>query len=108
MRIKEFAETFGVDKRTVDYLTNVGVLHPHVLENGYRDYTEKNFEEMPNAIVAMMMDGAESVKEKYKKLEEYDENDWARLHDRLEDKKSKIDRQFDIAWDILAKKSFRR
>ena len=38
MKINEFAKKYGVDKRTIDYWTNCGLLNPSPCENGYRDY----------------------------------------------------------------------
>ena len=44
MNIKEFSEKYSVDKRSIDYWTNLGFLHPGKSEKGsnsrkYRDYT---------------------------------------------------------------------
>jgi DNA-binding transcriptional MerR regulator len=59
MRIKELSEKHGVDKRTIDYWTNKGLLHP-IGElngfNGYRNY-QKRDEENVKLILILKLTG---------------------------------------------------
>lgn len=46
MKINEFAEKYGLDKRQVDYYTNLGLIHPDGKQtNGYREYGPQAEEE---------------------------------------------------------------
>lgn len=47
MKTKEFADACGVDKRTLFYYDEIGVLRPaRILENGYREYDEMQLPRM--------------------------------------------------------------
>lgn len=54
MKIHEFAEKYGLQKRQVDYYTMKGLLNPKVCDNGYRDYSTCE-EEVKGIILAKMM-----------------------------------------------------
>lgn len=84
MMIKEFAEKYQVERRTIDYWTNLGLLHPLVLDNGYRVYGEEAEQEMENILVASMMDGPGSIESKYQKLLDIrSQEDWAKIRDSI-------------------------
>ena len=56
MTIKEFAEKYKIDKRSIDYWTNIGLLHPDQNEsNGYRQYGENAEEEIKLILIAKAM-----------------------------------------------------
>lgn len=44
MLINEISKKTGLTKKAIDYYTNKGLLEPKVLENGYREYSEKDLE----------------------------------------------------------------
>lgn len=46
MRINEVVKLTGVSARTLQYYDEIGLLIPQKLDNGYRDYTEKNLEKL--------------------------------------------------------------
>ncbi len=57
MRISEFSKKYGVDKRTIDYWTNCGFLHPQVNKtNGYREYGPEAEKEIKLLLIAKAMD----------------------------------------------------
>ena len=65
MKISEFAEKYGVDRRSIDYWTNIGLLHPDEtsIEGSYRVYGKKAEEEIKKILIAKAMGG--SPLEKY-------------------------------------------
>ncbi len=73
MKIQEFAEKYGMEKRRIDYLTNLGFLHPEVDEhNGYRDYNQVCEEEAKRIIIIEAM-GWSVTERTIQKLSVYDE-----------------------------------
>ncbi|WP_425538513.1 MerR family transcriptional regulator [Microaceticoccus formicicus] len=46
MLINEISKKTGLTKKAIDYYTNKGLLEPKVLENGYREYSEKDLENL--------------------------------------------------------------
>ena len=60
MKIAEFADKYGVDRRSIDYWTNIGLLHPDGTSegNGYRVYGEKAEEEIKKILIAKAMGGS--------------------------------------------------
>lgn len=69
MTINELAKKYGIDKRTVDYWTTSGYLHPEIMPNGYRDYTGQTEEELKRVLVIDAM--GVNDKEKWLKVLEY-------------------------------------
>lgn len=62
MKTKEFADACGVDKRTLFYYDEIGVLRPaRVLENGYREYDEIQLPRM--GMIRMMQATGLTLKE---------------------------------------------
>lgn len=56
MKINEFAKKYGVPKRSVDYWTNIGILHPECEEkNKYRHYNEQTEEEIKRVLILQAM-----------------------------------------------------
>ena len=65
MRIAEFAKKYEVDRRSIDYWTNIGLLHPDDMVGkgrGYRIYGEKAEEEIKRILIARAM-GASPLEE---------------------------------------------
>ena len=68
MRISEFSKKYGVDKRTIDYWTNCGFLHPQVNKtNGYREYGPEAEKEIKLLLIAKAMDIG-SIEETFESL----------------------------------------
>lgn len=68
MRISEFSKKYGVDKRTIDYWTNCGLLHPQVNKtNGYREYGPEAEKEIKLLLIAKAM-GIGSIEETVESL----------------------------------------
>lgn len=56
VRIKEFTEKYGVERREVDYWTNLGLIRYSVDEqNSYRNYTKESEEDIKRIIVIKAM-----------------------------------------------------
>lgn len=56
MTIKEFAKKYNLDKRTVDYFTNLGIFHPkgsNSESNSYRDYDERCEKEAKIVVICL-------------------------------------------------------
>ena len=60
MKINEFAEKYGVDRRSIDYWTNIGLLHPDGTSegNGYRIYGPTAEMEIKKILIAKAMGGS--------------------------------------------------
>ena len=65
MRINEFAEKYGVDKRQIDYWTNLNLLHPEGTSegNGYRVYGPTAEEEIKKILIVRAMGVDSKLKE---------------------------------------------
>lgn len=103
MLIKEFCEKFGVSRRNIDYWTNLGLLHPVVNENGYRDYGEQAEAEIGYIFIASMMNRPGSLKETVNDIRGYDERQWRKCIHDMQNHKSSINEQFDAAYSIAMK-----
>lgn len=58
MTINDFAKKYGVDKRSVDYWTSLGLLHPETnAKNRYRLYGDKAEEEIKSILIAVAING---------------------------------------------------
>ena len=103
MMMKEFCEKYGVTKRNVDYWTNLGLLHPDIHENGYRDYGERAECEIGYIFIASMMNRPGSLKETVDEMCKYDEKKWRKCIYDMQNRKSSINDQYDIAYSIAVK-----
>lgn len=56
MRINELSKKYGVDRRAIDYYSNLGLLH-YTIEgsNGYRDYNEECEKELQKILIVLAM-----------------------------------------------------
>lgn len=64
MRINEFAKKYGVDKRSIDYWTNLGLLTTEGSEGNYcRVYGSKAEEEIKRILIAKAMGVDSKLKE---------------------------------------------
>lgn len=80
MRINNFAEKYGVDKRTIDYWTTIGLLHPDVdANNGYRDYDKKTEEEIKTIIIAVAMNMNASLQETVDMIQHIPKGCWHKI-----------------------------
>ena len=72
MKINEFAEKYGVDKRSIDYWTNLGLLHPDGTSdgNGYRIYGTEAEKEIKKILIVKAM-GVDSKLKEYVDLLSY-------------------------------------
>ena len=100
MLIKEFCEKFGVSRRNIDYWTNIGLLHPDIHENGYRDYGEQAEKEIGYIFIASMMNRPEPLKDVVDHIREYDEKQWRKCINDMQKQKSALSEQYDIAYTI--------
>ena len=80
MKIAEFAEKYGVDRRSIDYWTNIGLLHPDGMSegNGYRVYGEKAEGEIKKILIAKAM-GGNPIEEYVDLLDHLPANLWERV-----------------------------
>lgn len=100
MRIQEFAEKYGVSKRSVDYWTNIGVLHTEDREpNKYRNYGEKAEEEIKEILVLEAMNlpvNSETIRF----LRAIPRNQVRKLVlNEIDKQKAKMIEKFDTAWE---------
>lgn len=64
MRIAQFAEKYGIDTRTVDYWTTIGLIHADRGENGfYREYGDQAEREIKTVLIAQAMNTGCSIEE---------------------------------------------
>ncbi len=63
MLIHDVKEATGLTKKAIEYYTQKGLVMPSVLENGYRDYSEKDVEILKKTAVLRKLDiGLEEIK----------------------------------------------
>lgn len=103
MRIKEFCEKYGVSRRSIDYWTYLGLLHPEVHENGYRDYGEQAESEIEYIFIASIMNRPESLKNVVNDIRNYDEKKWRKCISEMQNQQSNIMGQYDIAYKAAMK-----
>ncbi len=103
MLIKDFCEKYGVTRRNIDYWTNLGLLHPEIHENGYRDYGDRAESEIGYIFIASMMNRPGSLKETVNDIREYDEKKWRKCINDMQNQRSTLTEQFDIAYRIAMK-----
>ena len=71
MKIAEFCQKYGVNRRSVDYWTNVGILHPIVNpNNGYRDYAHTAEQEMKDILTVQILNKGRVTKKLIGELED--------------------------------------
>lgn len=98
MKIKEFAKKHNVDRRSVEYWTTCGYLHPEVLDNGYREYNEQCDEEMEEILIAVMLNEPGSLEEKLSKQSNFDSSQWSEIMSKLSRKKEASMKKYDVAY----------
>lgn len=106
--MKDFCEVYGVDKREVDYWTRLGLLHPTVLENGYRDYDRNAETELGIILVALMLDYPGSLESKYDMLTNLNEREWNSILDKIGNKHNRINKNYQTAYMIAYNKANRK
>lgn len=63
MRIQEICESCRLTKKAVEYYERQGLIHPAVLENGYRDYSEADRDRLREIAVLRALDvGVEDIR----------------------------------------------
>lgn len=103
VRIHDFAKKHGVDKRSIDYWTTIGLLHPEVHENGYRDYGDQADEEIGYIFIASMMNRPCSLKDAVNDIRGYDERQWRKCINDMQDQMSSYTEKYDIAYRVALK-----
>ncbi len=103
MMIKEFCEKYGVTRRNVDYWTSLGLLHPETYENGYRDYGEQAESEIGCIFIASMMNRPEPLKEVVNDIRGYDERQWRKCINDMQNQMSSYTEKYDIAYRVALK-----
>ena len=90
MNISEFSKKYGLGQLTVDYYTNLGLLHPTVNENnGYREYGPNTEEEVKLILIADAM-GAGPAKEYVEVLKILPKREWQKfVKDRIKEELEK-------------------
>ena len=80
MKITDLAGKYGVDRRSIDYWTNIGLLHPDGVSkgNGYRVYGDKAEEEIKKILIAKAMGGS-PLEEYVDLLDHLPSNLWERV-----------------------------
>jgi len=77
MLITEFCQKHNVSKRSVDYWTNIGLLHPTVNEqNGYRDYGRIAEEEIKRIKLLKEINNGHVKKSDFDTLNGYSVKEW--------------------------------
>lgn len=77
VRISDFCMKYGVKKRSVDYWTNLGLIHPNVNpRNGYRDYGEIAEEEVKDILLVQVINDGKVTKAEIAKLDDYTKEKW--------------------------------
>ena len=77
VRINDFCKKHGVNKRSVDYWTNIGILHPEVNpNNGYRDYGARAEDDMQRIKLTRILNNGRVTKEDVEALEYYSSREW--------------------------------
>ena len=104
MTISQFAEYFSVDIREVDYWTRIGLIHPEVHENGYRDYGSLADKEIRVILVALMLDYPGSLKSKYDMLMSMDDDKWHKILEQIKKRNETFNSQYNIAIDTVVRK----
>ena len=97
MYIKDFAEKYGFDRHTIDYWTNLGLLHPKVQDNGYRDYGDRTDEEIRIIIIALLLDRPGPLERTVDILEQLEPYQWRDILKEIETKQSITMNHFNIA-----------
>lgn len=106
MRISELSEKYGIDRRELDYFTNLGLVKSTKDDkNGYRDYGEDAEEDVKKILIATSMGaGGKQMKilvesfgtgllnyEPYKEM----------VKGKIEEERAKVTKQFDMALQYL-------
>ena len=104
MLIQEFAEKYNVTKREVDYWTTLGLLHPDILENGYRDYGDRADREIGDVLVALLIDRPGSLESKYDMLNDFSQEQWNGVAEKIDRTKNKLLSHLDIAYEAVSRR----
>lgn len=104
MKIKEFAKKHNVDRRSVEYWTSCGYLHPEVLENGYRDFNEQCDEEMEEILIAVMLNEPGSLEEKLLKQSDFNSSQWSEIMTKLSKKRDASMKKYDLAYSAAKRR----
>ena len=76
MRIGELSKKYGIERRTIDYWTTLGLIHPETdPKNGFRIYGPKAEEELQRVIIADIM-GWKLNEESIKSVETMPKEGW--------------------------------
>lgn len=68
MTIKKLAEKYGTDTRSIDYWSNLGVVHFTQKPNGYREYGPEAEEDMKKIMIVRAMNIMNGEFKKYLEL----------------------------------------
>ena len=95
MRIGEFCKKYGVHRRSVDYWTTLGLLHPEpYVDNSYRNYGEQAEREIREILIVQTMNDGRVTKSDVEKLRKCGTNrtKWERqVIDKIAQKRQEID-----------------
>ena len=105
MQIKDFCEIYNVSRREVDYWSRIGLVHPRVLENGYRDYDDKAGEEVRMILVARMLNCPGSLESKVQKLYGIEDDiQWSIVLDKLRNAHDNFTKNYNTAFNATIEK----
>ena len=103
MLITEFCKTYGVDKGEVDYWTRIGLLHPRVMKNGYRDYSGRAEDEVEMILVAKVVDSPGSFESNLESIRGMDNHQLRKLLTKMKDSDDIRSLNYKIAYNKIAR-----
>ena len=103
MLINRFAKMFHVNKRSIDYWTSIGLIHPKILDSGYRDYDEECEQEVQLIFVALALDRPESLESVVEMLKEMDSHSWMLIREEIRKKQENSIYMYNVAYNAINK-----
>lgn len=102
MLIKNFCEIYNISRRELDYWTRIGLVHPRVMNNGYREYDEESGREVQLIIAAKMLDYPGSLESKVQKLHDMDSRQLQKVLDSLHNEYNRLSRHYSAACNVVS------
>ena len=103
-KIADFCKKYGVNRRSVDYWTNIGILHPKVnSSNHYRDYSVEAEREMKDILTVQVLNKGRVSKKLVDELEDRldKERQTAQLRGRVQENYHADQKRYGIVMDYL-------